>query len=110
MTEEDDVLLRADLAETGAAAFGKWWNENRELAYAYMKATPSQRKRRKAWASPQIRRRLVLISVYKLRHAELLLDHIDDLLLEADQSYRGMAVSAAKACRQLMKTKVPYRP
>lgn len=110
MTQEDVEALRADMLTLGARAWAEFLVENQEQIASFVRASPSERLRRKSWQSPQMRRRLVLAGIRHLQCAHSLLDRIDTVLRDKEASYRGMAALAGNAYMEIHGERIGYWP
>lgn len=60
LSEEDIDALREDVQTLGIEEWVRWCADNRKSVLDYLSATPVQRKKKKQWQDPVIRRRLSL--------------------------------------------------
>ena len=110
LTTEDVNELRADCVSLGDEGWLRWVLEHSELIAAYIAATPSQRRTRKAWNNPVLRRRLVLASFLHVHRAWAVLKALDDSNLEPGKSYRDTAVLAGNVYFQILYEQIPDWP
>lgn len=97
LTKKDVDALRADYAESGLDGFLAWLNTALKEVRRYAESTVSQRTAKKKWQAPDIRRRLVLGSIWYVIRAQKMLEIIDEQQLEPGSSYRMTAGRAGRA-------------
>jgi hypothetical protein len=97
LSDADIEALRTDCATLGVDGLKHWGGDNLELIEQYVRATPSQRNRKKEWQKPVLRRRLVLTGIHYVTFAKKLLAGIDEYMLYPGLSYRDTAANAGRA-------------
>lgn len=107
LTTEDQDELRKDCKSLKVDKWYSWANANHEMILDFLAATPSFRKKKKAWKDPVLRRRLTLAALQYLNGAHGLLESAADLALHVGASYRDMARMAADKYLEILS--VPYR-
>lgn len=110
MSGSDVEALREDMLAIGALKWAEFLVDHEEEISSFVKATPSERLKRKSWQSHQMRRRLVLAGIRHLECAHAVLDCIDTVLPGKGASYRGMAALAGNAYREIREKRIGYWP
>jgi hypothetical protein len=101
-TEADLDALRADCKNLGLRGWVRWFADNREAISDFLTATPSVRRKRKAWQEAVLRRRLTLGAAYQSRLAGAILRSADLLAIREGLSYRDMARDDGLECLDLV--------
>jgi len=102
LSEADLDALRSDCKILGLRGWDQWLFDNDEPISDFVEATPSVRRKKKAWQEPVLRRRLTLAAIYHVRIAGAMLRSADFLAVRVGISYREMAKSAAQECFHLL--------
>ena len=112
LTKEDIAALRKDCAAMGIHDWCRWGYKYRQIISAFLSSTPSQRKNKKAWQDPAVKRLLVLAALYEAKRAYHLLEGLvqHEHYLAPGYSYREMSVNASQAYRDIFYRKVPNWP
>jgi hypothetical protein len=97
LDDADIAALRQDCAALGFEGMKRWSGNNLNLVEKYVRATPSQRKKKKEWRDPVLRGRLVLSSIQYISLARNFLEGIEEHMIWPGGSYRDMAAAAGKA-------------
>jgi len=97
LTKKEIDDLRNDYAVSGVDGFYAWVNNTLKTIRLYVQSTPSQRQKKKAWQASDIRRRLVLGSIWYVKRARQLLEIIEKHYLVPGDSYRDTAGRAGQA-------------
>lgn len=98
LSEADLDALRVNCKKIGLNGWVKWFDDNQELISEFVQATPSMRRKKRAWQGPVLRRRLILASAYQARVASVMLRSADLLAFREGISYREMARIAGEEC------------
>ncbi len=110
LTIKDINALREDLRDLGWKTWLAWCRDNYEDVLSFVTATPSRRKRRKAWQDDHIRRRMTLASIQHMQRAERLLKVLADKILDGSWSARDMACHAGDLYIDVVVPKLPRWP
>ncbi len=110
LTEEDIDELQSDCAALGSMAWYQWEKKNFEEVALYVLATPSARKKKKAWQENPHRRRLVLAAIHHVYRARAILSSLLEYNLQPGPSYREMAASAGLAYLYTVFSDIPQWP
>ncbi len=104
--------LQADCASLGTERFAIWFFENLTEIEKFVHASPSQRGRRKAWANPALKSRMILGGVRYLTGAHNLLSLIEENSAhhQAGHGYRDMAVASGNTFWKMWLKPVPDWP
>src|SRR4030042_260787 len=94
LSTADVDALRSELARAGFVAWKRWGCENRAAISAFLRATPAERRRKKAWRDPGYRRRLTLAALQQAHLASAVLDARASL--QPGGSWRDTCVDAAE--------------
>ena len=102
--------LHAELAQLGVKAWLAWEAEHASEVAAFVRATPAQREKRKAWQGQDKKGRLVLASIRHLLYARLMLGILSNPYLHPGGGYRDTVAGAGDAYWELYSEEVPYWP
>jgi hypothetical protein len=97
LTKEDVNGLRSECATVGIQGVLDWMSNNMPMIEKYVGWTPLQRARSRGGRDPELKRMLVLGSIWCLERGAALLEQIDQQSLSPGGSYRDMAVRAGRA-------------
>ena len=92
LSEKDVDDLRANLNEMTRIEWLTWVGEHHKIVAWFLAATPSQRKKRKEWNEPSLRRFLVLAAIQMCERAEAVLEAANSL--QPGASYRNTTADA----------------
>ncbi len=110
LTKEDVDELRTDCAALGLIGWNQWEKKNFEEVAFYVLATPSARKKKKAWQENRHRRRLVLAAIHHVYRARTILSSLLEYDLQPGPSYREMASNAGLAYLYAAFSDIPHWP
>ncbi len=110
LSPEDINRLREDMKALGWKAWLEWCRDNYDDILSFVTATPSRRKRRKAWQDNQLRCRMALASIQHVQRAERLLRVLSDKLLDGSWSAKDMAAHAGDLYIDVVVPKLPRWP
>ncbi len=102
LSEADLDALRSDCKTLGLRGWVQWFVDHDEMIFDFVEATPSARRKKKAWQEPFLRRRLILAATYNVRIAGAMLRSADLLAVQVGVSYREMARIAGHECLDLV--------
>ncbi|MBI9081727.1 MAG: hypothetical protein JEY79_18550 [Pseudodesulfovibrio sp.] len=96
LTDEEIVRFRENCAKAGVSAMHQWFLKNWRLACEYLAATPSQRKKKKAWQDPESKPLLVWAACIYAKQGHALLQGLTNsgLLGCEGIGYRAMTSEA----------------
>lgn len=92
LTKGDVDGLRAELRDLPEGEWLAWLSDNREEIGRFLAATPAERRKRRGWAEPSLRRQLVLGAIHMCECAQAVLEAADRL--QPGDSYRETARTA----------------
>ena len=97
-TREEIALLREHLAGGKSIDLFSWMSLNREDVADFVKATPSQRAKKRVWRDNPLQRTMLCLAAYhQLKISRDLLDAVDLARLYPGGPYREMANAAGAA-------------
>jgi hypothetical protein len=110
LTREDVDEPRTDCAGLGLVGWDQWEKKNFEEVAFYVLATPSERKKKKAWQENRHRRRLVLAAIHHVYRARAILNSLLEYDLQPGSTYREMASRGALAYLYAAFSDIPRWP
>ena len=110
LSSAETDALREQCRNLGEKGWIKWFDENRAEVIAYVRATPSQRKRKKAWQDPDKKGLLVLSAILHASRARSLLDGLANRLFDSGQSYRDMTALSGEVYLDVLLRDIPDWP
>ena len=110
MTPEDVQGLRGILAGVTCQGWTNWRLQYESDVLTFVSATPSQRRKRKAWAETGVRWALTMASLQHLHQAEAVLWIVAEGGLVPGASYRDTAAVAGKYYSDILATNIPEWP
>ncbi|WP_300154035.1 hypothetical protein [Solidesulfovibrio sp.] len=102
--------LRETCRRLGQKGVQQWYGEHFDLVLDYVRATPSERKRKKAWQVQDIKGILVLVSSIHAAQARGLLKAITNRVFAPGLSYRETTALAGEIYLDVLMQPVPYWP
>jgi len=102
--------LRETCKRLGRTGLLRWYGAHYELVLDYVRATPSERRRKKAWQAQETKGILVLVSSIHAAQARGLLKAITGRVFVPGFSYREMTALAGGIYLDVLAQPVPYWP
>lgn len=94
LQSDDEQALWADVHQLGSQAWIEWAATHEDDVLAFVRATSSQRAKRRAWQDPILKRRLVLAAIRHIQYGAILLKVLENPCLSPGCSYRDTAAEA----------------
>lgn len=96
LSTDEVVFLRDDCALMGRKKWIDWVYSDvfRTEIHAFVVATPSKRKTKKAWVDPRLKGHLALAAFHHVWRAKQVLELSRDISITPGGSYRDMALAA----------------
>lgn len=110
LTAEEINDLRETCRRLGQKGVQQWYGEHFDLVLDYVRATPSERKRKKVWQAHNTKGLLVLVSSIHAAQAKGLLKAITDRVFVPGLAYREMTALAGEIYLDVLAQPVPYWP
>ncbi|OGV75503.1 MAG: hypothetical protein A3K18_13535 [Lentisphaerae bacterium RIFOXYA12_64_32] len=109
MSDAEVQKLWEELRGTTRSAWFAYVRGDRNVA-EFAVATPSERKKKKAWQDPAVQRSLRAAAVVRLQYAAQMLESLDVCRPCSSSSYRGAIRGAASAWQDASEMALPLWP
>jgi len=110
LTDDEVEHLRQKCSEMGRKAVVTWYGEHFEEVFSYVRATPSERKKKKAWQSDERKGLLVLAAATHAKQACVFLDTLTRRVFGPGMAYRHLTAVAGDVYFDVLLPEIPDWP